>query len=253
MAQRRYDEDEIREILARATELGPDAGGTDASNALLPAPDPGPGRGLTLAELEDVGSQAGILPARIAEAAAEMELARSLAPAVKKYMGVSLTAGHVVGLPRLLTEDEWDRFVVRLRDTFGATGTVRTEGSLQTWSNGHLKVLLEPLSDGARLRFQALDNDSKSFIDGGVASGASAGILAAALGVLVPLSGKPIPLGFVAFALGIGAFGAGMWAYGRARAAAWMPTREAQFRALGAEARRIAGTDPAAGGSSPQG
>jgi hypothetical protein len=241
MAERHYDEDEIREILARATELGPDTGATHRPG--LPSPGSHGSRGLTLAELEDVGSEAGIPPARIAEAAAELELARSLAPASKTHMGVSLTAGHVVGLPRMLAEDEWDRFVVRLRDTFGETGTVRTEGSLQTWSNGGLKVLLEPLSDGARLRFQSLDNTSKGYVDAGVATGISAGLLGGALAILAPLSGKPIPLGFLGFILALGVAGGGMWAYGRSRAAASMPAREAQFKALGAEARRIAAAD----------
>jgi hypothetical protein len=143
----------------------------------------------------------------------------------------------------MLSEDEWDRFVVRLRDTFGATGTVRTEGSLQTWSDGSLKVLLEPLSDGARLRFKSVDDASKQYVDAGVATGTSAGGLAALLGVLVPLSGKPFPIGFLPLVLGLGIVGAGSWAYGRSKAAARRPIREAQFKALGAEARRIAAAD----------
>lgn len=251
MAQRRYDEDEIREILARATTLAPDSRGGAGTGLVPSGAGPAGGRGLTLSELEEVGNEAGIPPARIAEAAAELDLARSLAPAAETYMGVSLSTGHAVGLPRMLTEEEWDRFVVRLRDTFGATGTVRTEGSLQTWSNGNLTVLLEPLPEGARLRFKSLHDASKQYVDGGVATAASAGVLAAMLGILVPLSGKPFPFGFIPFVLGLGAVGAGMWAYGRSKAAAWIPTREAQFKALGAEARRIATTQvepPAPGG-----
>lgn len=242
MAERLYDEDEIREILTRATELAPDAGPAHDTGLPSPGSSPGRGHGLTLAELEEVGTQAGILPTRIVEAAAELELTRSLAPTTKPHFGVPLTASHVVGLPRLLTEDEWDRFVVLLRDSFGATGVVRTEGSLQTWSNGNLKVLLEPLAEGARLRFQSMHDASKQWVEGGVAAGVSGGVLGALLGIMAPLTGKPIPLGFMAMIFGFAAAGAGMWAFGRSKAAAWLPTRENHFKLLGAEARRMTAT-----------
>jgi len=141
----------------------------------------------------------------------------------------------------MLDDAEWDRFVVRLRDTFGATGEVRTEGSLQTWSNGNLKVLLEPLEEGARLRFQSLHDASKQFLDGGVATTVSGGVMVTLLAGLSFLLGKPIPMGLMALSAGFLPLGAALWAMGRHRARAWLPTRARQFEALGAEARRVVG------------
>ena len=53
---RRYDEQEVAEILRRATE-------TDAAGMPLAS-----GTGLTLAQIQQVGSEVGIAPARIASA-----------------------------------------------------------------------------------------------------------------------------------------------------------------------------------------
>lgn len=242
MAERRYDEEQIRKTLTRATELAPDAELSPGTDLLSPGSAPPAPRGLTLSELEEVAGEVGITRSRIPEAVAEIELSRSLAPATKPHLGVTLTAAHAVQLLRMLTEEEWDRFVVRLRDTFGATGAVRTEGSLQTWSKGYLKVLLEPLSTGARLRVQSMDGASKQWVDSGLALGVSGAVAAVALGVLSIVGGKPLPWLFWGL---VGAFAAGgraMWSDGRAKAAKWLPTRERQFRLLGEEVRRIADT-----------
>lgn len=240
MAERRYDEDEIREILARATELQPEP--AEVGGYLVPA-DPSPPRryGLTLAELEAIGREAGILPERISEAASELEAARTKSDGEEGHFGVPLTVRHVAQLPRMLTDDEWDRFVVRLRDTFGATGTVTTEGSLQTWTDGHRKVLLEPLQDGARLRLEALDQASKALVEGGVSLVGSGGVLGATFAFLGPMSGKPLPLFLFVGMLGLVVAGAGMWSVGRARAGGERHVRRQQLRLLGEEARRLAG------------
>jgi hypothetical protein len=120
----------------------------------------------------------------------------------------------------MMDEGEWDRFVVRLRDIFDATGEVRTEGSLQTWSNGNLKVLLEPLTLGARLRFESRHDASKQLLDGGVAMAGSGAVLGATLAIL-------------AVNLGLLPAGLALWSVGRAKARTWLPTRRDQFRTLG--------------------
>ena len=237
MAERRYDDDEIREILARATEISSDTGG-------LPAHGERSGGGLTLAEIQEAGAEAGIPPARIAEAATSLERGRSGVPDRRPYLGVPIAAAHVVSLPRMMDEDEWDRFVVRLRDTFQATGEVRTEGSLQTWSNGNLKVLLEPLAEGARLRFQSRHDASKQFLDGGVAMAGAGAVLGATLALLATAVGKPVPVGLMGLNLAFLPVGAVLWSVGRAKARAWLPTRQDQFRALGVEALDVVGGAP---------
>ena len=101
---------------------------------------------------------------------------------------------------------------------------------------------LEPLSTGARLRFQSMHGASKQWVDGGFVLGVSGVVLAAALGVLAAFGGKPIPPGFWGMLGGFGVGGAAMWQYGRAKAAKWLPIRVKQFRLLGEEVRHIAET-----------
>jgi hypothetical protein len=241
MAERLYDDDEIREILARATEISSRAGA-------LPAPGgDGSGDGLTLAEIQGAAAEAGIAPIRITEAAAALDRDRSALPAGRPHLGVPISAAHVVSLPRMMDEGEWDRFVVRLRDIFDATGEVRTEGSLQTWSNGNLQVLLEPLTQGARLRFESRHDASKQFLDGGVVMAGSGAVLGATLAILAVAVGKPITPGLMAVNLGLLPAGLALWSVGRAKARTWLPTRRDQFRTLGAEALDVVGgaRDPA--------
>lgn len=235
MTERRYDDDEVRDILARATEVRDEP-------VALPDPETAVariGHHLSLAELQDVAAQAGIAPDLIAEAAAALEIDQATLPAPQVHYGVPISAAHVVHLRRMLEPDEWDRFVVRLRDTFDATGTVRTEGSLQTWSNGFLNVLLEPLEDGARLRFQSVHGESKGYIEGGVAFGASGLFLLGFFLLLGIFGSKPVPLPLVGMSASLPAFGAAMWAAGRSKAARWLPQRRDQFRALGTEAVEV--------------
>jgi len=244
MTERRYDDDEIRKILARATELRPESDAGSPIPGLLQAePDPSGQRGLTITELEAVAEKAGIPASRIVEAVAEFDLDRSLDASGDTHFGAELGARHDVLLSRLLTESEWDRFVVQLRDVFGTSGTVRSEGSLRTWTGDGATVLLEPLDDGARLRFESRDSSSKSLVDGGVALVGSAGIMGVLLGILVPVSGKPLPGILLATVLAILGFGAGLWALGRHAASTNRSKRGRDFSRIGAEARRIAGAE----------
>lgn len=235
MSDYRYDEDEIREILARATEIRTDPGDvvphelTDGGAAADP--------GLTLGELRRVAEEVGIPAERIDEAATALELDRAGLPTAGRYWGIELATGHAARLPRMLTDEEWERFVVRLRDTFQARGELESEGSLRTWSNGNLQVLLEPLPQGARLRFTSRHDESKSYVDGALAlltAGVTVGILL--LGVSL-LGGETVPLGLWALIGSLPALGAGLWAWGRAKAGRWLPLRQHQFRRLGAEAQ----------------
>ena len=245
MSDRSFDRDEIREILARATEPRDQDGTASAPDRTLD----GPGNSLTLVELQEVAAEVGISPERIAEAATDLDIERTLI-APRTYVGVPISAEHVVRLPRMLEPEEWDRFVVRLRDTFDARGTVSTEGSLQTWSNGNLNVMLEPLEAGARLRFKSLHGESKSYLDGSVASGVSGLMLAATIGALSVFGGETLPAAIIGIAVGVPVLAAGMWAVGRAKAARWLPVRRAGFLALGAEAMRVVTAD-SDGGAPP--
>lgn len=239
MREPRFDDDEIREILARATEVRSDPETLPAS---AEAGDR-PGEGLTLAELERVAAEVGIPAARVAQAAEALAVEQAALPTPKTKLGVEVSASHVVRLPRMLNAGEWDRFVVQLRDTFDAPGEVRTEGSLRTWSHGHLKVLLEPEVQGARLRFQSVSGTAQSLLDLGFVLGVLGLALTLLLGGGALLSGDTIPLGIWLMPIGLGALGPAMWTIGRSKALGWAPEQQAHFRTLGQQARRVAEGD----------
>lgn len=179
MTERRYDDQETAAIFHAASEGQP-----------APSREPPGSEGLTLRELEAIGREVGLEPTAIARAAASLDVARST-PA-RRWFGLPLRVSHTVDLPRPMSDAEWERFVVRLREVFDATGGTRTEGSLRQWSNGNLHVLLEPTATGQRLRFSTLHGAARSSIALGGAMLVGAAVLAiagdagnAALGMMV--------------------------------------------------------------------
>lgn len=140
---RRYNEEEIAEILERATtNEGP----------VRPGPG-GSGEGLTLEEIQEIGSEVDINPARITDAAQAMA-SRSLAETTKTFLGTPRSVSRTVPIDRPLDDEEWMRLVVDLRETFDAVGKVTTEGNLRSWNNGNLQVHVEPDGDRYRVRMR---------------------------------------------------------------------------------------------------
>ncbi|MGD8277455.1 MAG: hypothetical protein PVH00_05485 [Gemmatimonadota bacterium] len=147
--EHRFDEDEVAEILQRATS--PEATGSPAR--------PGDARGVTLAQLQEIGAEVGIDPARIAEAA-NVVTSRGAAPAPPRVLGAPRSVSRSVPIPRPLTDDEWTRLVVDLRETFGAQGMVSQTGTLRSWSNGNLEIHVEPEGDHYRVRMRTIKGDA---------------------------------------------------------------------------------------------
>jgi hypothetical protein len=147
MAERRYDEDETRAIFDSASKV---------PSLREPGGAPSADRGFTLAELQEIGVEAGLDPGRIAEAARALE-ARTPAPApVRRLAGLPVEVARTVVLPGDFDEDDWNRLVVDLRETFGARGRIRAQGAFREWSNGNLQALVEPTDDGHRLRLRTV-------------------------------------------------------------------------------------------------
>ena len=241
MDERRYADDEVREILARATEVLP----TEVSEAVLPAPTPqGEPDGWSLKQLQEIAAEAGIAPARVARAARSLDLAGSTADDAERFFGLTIGASHVIGLPRMMTDGEWDRFVVRLRDTFGAPGEVRKEGSLRTWTHGHLRVLLEPLSEGARLRFEERHVGAKTSVDAGVAMGVSGLLGGGFLGGLTAIGAATFEPALFGLLGALPLIGGVIYGIGWLQSRRWRPERRAQFAALGGEVLRTVDRDP---------
>lgn len=212
--ERRFNEEEIEAILDRAVA----ASGT--GEAERPARD-----GLTLAELEEVGREVGIPPARIAEAA----LALDRPGRVDRTLGLPLTVGRAVPLPRPPTDTEWDRLVADLRTTFDATGTVHRDGSLRGWTNGNLHAWLEPDGAGYRLRMGTSKESARQLGAVGAGMLGMSGVLGTltAVGADVPLAGAGALL-----AMGIGTLVAALGGV-----PAWARTRLEQMDGV---ARRLA-------------
>ncbi len=158
MTERRYDEDEVAEILKRATS-------NDGSSA---SPSAGAGQGLTLTELQEIGGEVGIPASSIADAARALEV-RGPAGVSRRVLGVPIAVSRIVLIDRALTDHEWDRLVVDLRTTFEAEGRVRTHGALRSWSNGNLQIHVEPDGERYRVRMRTLKGSAAPLAIAGAA------------------------------------------------------------------------------------
>jgi len=212
MNERRYSEAEVAEIFKQAAEA------QQTARRQVPAGD-----GMTLTDLEGIGREVGIPSELVAQAARALD--RSGAAEYPGFLGFRIRVGRTVDLDRRLTDEEWDRLVVDLRETFDARGTVRTEGSLRQWTNGNLQALLEPTTTGHRLRLKTLNGNARNFMVAGLASGAVlAGVFLASLLSVGSVSiAEFIPMAFV---------GAGMFVLGAVRLPGWASTRARQMEGV---------------------
>jgi hypothetical protein len=208
MPERRYDEDEIAQIFGRASRA------EDAARRQNP-----PGEGLTLGELQAIGREVGIAPEHVAEAA------YALAPAgrrtTSRFFGLPIGVGRTVELRRRLTDEEWERVVVLLRETFDARGRVSAQGSFREWTNGNLQALLEPSEDGHRLRLRTVNGQSRTLMSMGSLLILGSSVLGATLG----LGGPKSPAGLVAVAVS----GLTFFLIGAVRLPAWSRLRRRQM------------------------
>jgi hypothetical protein len=81
--ERRYGEDEVSAIFEAAAAARPSS---DSAH-------PPPVRGLTLAELQEIGTEAGVAPDRIADAAAKVDRRRNATPG-RTWLGMPVSAGR---------------------------------------------------------------------------------------------------------------------------------------------------------------
>lgn len=173
MNDRRYGEDEVREIFRLAT--------TDGTRSL-----PGESGALTLDELKRIGQEVGIDPVRVAQAA-EILNSRVKSNPPQRSFGMPVSVSKVVDLPRAPTDREWEQLISEFRTTFAAQGRTTTSGGLRQWSNGNLHISVEPTARGEQLRLSTLKDDGVVLNLFGVVTGAM-GILT---GSVVVAAGKP--------------------------------------------------------------
>jgi hypothetical protein len=210
MPERRYREDEVREIFELAT-----------SRKALGAGSPTAADGLTLADIQSIGREVGLEPGLVARAAAILDT--RLTRPMRRSWGMRIEVGRVVPLPRALSDREWERLVAELRSTFRARGQVTDHGGLREWANGNLHAQVEPTEDAYRLRLGTLKGDAA-----GVNALGATGVVAGAIvfGSIAASGGLPDAVLAPALiaASGIGAFLANLLRLPR-----WARQREAQM------------------------
>ena len=216
MAERRYNDKEIAAIFRAAAEEGPQSPHREVARD----------EGLTLAELQAIGSEVGIPSDAVAQAARAVDV--RLDGASRTFLGLPIGVARTVNLNRRLTDEEWERLVVQLREVFNARGRTRSDGSLRQWTNGNLQVLLEPTETGHRLRFGTLHGGARASIGAGIATLGITAVVAIS-GAVWGTLGEAMP-GIALMA----AAGAGMIASGALRLPRWARLRERQMEALAA-------------------
>ena len=217
MTERRFNEAEVAAIFERAAEA------QQTRQRQLPS-----GEGMTLSELQEIGREVGIAPELVLQAAQAIELGGR--PTARHFLGLPVGVGRTIDLDRKLSDEEWDRFVVDLRETFDARGTLRHEGSLRQWTNGNLQALLEPTATGHRIRLRTIKGDARSLMVGGLAM---LGVGTVALIAAVLRSGG-IDTGMLASQGFLALMGAGMFGIGALRLPSWARLRRRQMEEVAA-------------------
>jgi hypothetical protein len=215
MTQRRYGDEQVREILSLAATNYP----RDESRT-------GDAVGFTLEQLQRIGQDAGIEPARIAKAA-EMLDALGKQASVRKSFGVPTAVSLVVDLPRAPTDREWEQLVSEFRSVFGVQGRLATTGGIRDWSHGNLHISVEPTARGEQFRLSTMKQDAVALNGIGFAFLG----MAALMGTVVAIAGKPekslpVMAMFGGIAL-LSFFGAQLF-----RAPVWARTRKHQMEAI---------------------
>lgn len=215
-SDKRYSDEEISAIFAKAAE-GPKVPALHAARE----------DGLTLVELQEIGREVGISPDAVARAARSLEVQQFAAP--RRLLGLPIGVQRTITLDRPITDAEWERLVVRLREVFDARGIVSGHGTLRQWTNGNLQALLEPTPTGHRLRLTTTKGAARARIAAGMAALGMGGVVAIAAATAGHLAASTP--GIVTMVL----MGAGMIAYGAMPLRSWARLRAQQMDAIATE------------------
>jgi len=226
MTDRRFNEAEVAAIFELAAEA------QHTSQRQLPS-----GEGMTLTQLQEIGREVGISPEQLVQAAKVIELGGR--PTSRQFLGFPIGVGLTIDLNRNLTDEEWEQFVVDLRETFDARGSLKREGSFRQWANGNLQALLEPTPTGHRIRLRTFKGDARTLMIGGIGLIGFATVAAVAYlarggagdeGMLVSLA--------------MATMGAGMFGIGGLRLPGWARLRGRQMKEVAARVAVIASSQP---------
>ncbi len=216
--ERRYREDEVEEIFDLATGQGELERSSRSDSG-----------GLTLSELQEVGREVGMDPDTIAQAALAVDSKKSALPRGSS-LGMPVSVGRIVPLPRAMTNKEWGKLTVELRDTFGARGKITSEGGMRTWSNGNLRARLEVTETGHQLRLETTKGNARLLNLVGV-GGTLTGLVLIPLMLLIGVS----PVRNELFALQALGVGIGSLVANRVRLPRWASEREGQMEYIASQ------------------
>ena len=223
MADRRYSDEDVRRILALAAEA-------EAAAAAEPE------RAWTLADVEQIGAEAGLAPQAVAAAALALERRPAEAESEGgRYFGLPVAVSRTVPLQRHLSDEDWERLVGQLRETFSVTGRTRVSGARREWRVGNLRVTHEPAGAGALLELRTRKGDARAFLQ----FGALLLTVAVVARLLAMVGGDAAEAGRLTIAWMTGIAGVLLLIVGALRLPAWARRRARQFEALAAYARRI--------------
>ena len=213
MTERRYTDEEVAEIFARAAQI--------PQTPPLGAPST---EGLTLGALQEIGREVGLAPEAVAKAAQSLAVRAEGEPV--RFLGLPISVERTVALERRLTDQEWEQLVVQFRQVFRARGTLRSDGSFRQWTNGNLQALLEPTATGHRLRLRTLQGSALASMRAGLALAAIAVVTALAVGSGGDLRGATPGI------LMILSIGVGLFASGALRLPGWARLRGRQMDSI---------------------
>lgn len=131
---------------------------------------------MSLAQLQEVAAEVGIAPEVVAAAARTEGMPRTVE--IRRELGFPLGVGRTVQLDRVLSDAEWERLVVDLRETFAARGVMRVEGGFRQWTNGNLQLLVEPTASGDRVRILTRSGRARGLMFAGLGLVATGGLIA---------------------------------------------------------------------------
>jgi hypothetical protein len=221
MTERRYEDEEVREIFSLAT-----------TGSTRERPLPAESGGMTLDELQRIGEEAGIEPGRVAQAAARLDARGKPAP-VRRSLGLPVGVSRVVDLPRAPTDREWEQLIAEFRTTFGIKGEAKTSGGLREWTHGNLHICVEPTERGQQLRLSTLKDDGVALN----ALGLGMTGMSVLMGAVVAAAGKP---GKALVVLGMfGGMALAAFATNLIRLPRWARERERQMEAIAERAVKL--------------
>ncbi len=219
--ERRYNEQEIAAIFKQAAVDQE----SEQRNSV-------PNEGLTLAEIKQIGQEVGITPEYIARAAASVDQTIATPPP-STTLGFPVSVARTVDLPGAFSDDDWNRLVTDLHETFHVHGEVQHNGPFRQWRYGNIQVLVEPTESGHRLRLRTLSDALRGGLMGSlglILMGLFFMLLVAAKGDFAVDLGKTL---FVSMFSVVGLGGLGVTAY---RLPRWREERGRQMEAIAARA-----------------